>query len=160
MDHVHRLQRFIKRLRKGSQRVPLSSKKRPTPGIPAGLNQDVLEKTCVEHYSSRPRIIQYQHLSAWKSSGAYRLLIALENGRDIRLVFKEANYSREEIPAVEGLPVQIGIPEYQVYYHNSNHPFEYLPTTLLAEEVIPELSTIIYWRIYRKTTIEFFSTRT
>lgn len=124
--------RKIKKTLKRHKRIP-----RPVSGIPDGIRPETLNLICVEHFNSPLQSVSYHHLSAWKAAGAFRLYLKLVNGQERRLVFKNAIYEHDHIPALRDLPVHPGPPEFAVY--SSKHPglTQYLPKVYLAEEVIP-----------------------
>lgn len=55
------------------------------------------------------------HVSGWKRGGAFRLEGTTASGRAWTLVWKEARYDDADLPALAGLPVRPGPPEYTVY---------------------------------------------
>ena len=57
----------------------------------------------------------YRHLSGWKKTGAYRIFITLKNKKNFLLIYKLDNFSLENMPALEGLPVKLGKIEYLLY---------------------------------------------
>jgi hypothetical protein len=106
-------------------------------GLPPGLDADMLDRVCQEQGSGRVKSVKYQHLSGWKASGAYRLHIKILSGREIRLVYKEAVYGYENIPALADLPVCPGPAEFAVFSQPFGELAPFLPRVYLAEERIP-----------------------
>jgi hypothetical protein len=105
-------------------------------GLPPGIEWEILDSLCKNNYASEIKFVCYQHLSAWKISGAYRILIHLANGKEQQLIFKESHYNEEEIPGLVGLPVNLALPEYIIYRQNSLQPLLFLPKVFLAEEIV------------------------
>lgn len=110
----------------------------PVSGIPDGIRPETLNQICVDHFGSPLQSVSYHHLSAWKAAGAFRLYLKLVNGQECRLVFKNAIYEHDHIPALRDLPVHPGPPEYAVYSSKHAALAQYLPKVYLAEEVIPQ----------------------
>jgi hypothetical protein len=75
------------------------------------------------------------HLSGWKYSGAYRVMLTTTGGREWNVIYKNAVYGPDHIPAVIGLPVLPGPPEYTIYSRGSDGLSEYLPEIYDAVEV-------------------------
>ena len=108
-----------------------------TPGLPESLPRETIESLCKEHFGGTPRSFRQQHLSGWKSSGAYRIFAELEAGKEVSLIYKIAIYNTEDIPALSGLPVQPGPAEFTILSHADGPLAQYLPTVYLAEAVEP-----------------------
>lgn len=122
-------------------KIPLlgrSLKNYPVWGIPDGLSSDLLHEACDRVYQVTPIHVAYQHISEWKSSGAYRLFLNCTDGRGRTLIFKNAEYTDETNPALENLPLVPGPPEYSVYSSPPADLSDYLPEVVLSEEVTPE----------------------
>jgi hypothetical protein len=118
------------------------SKKKPLrrinlPGVPDGVDLDLLNEISREHFDAPVVSTSYEHLSGWKTSGAYRIHLSLPGGRTIPIIYKIASYERSEIPALEGLPVQPGPAEYAIYSQLVGPLQPYLPKIYKAEEVTP-----------------------
>jgi hypothetical protein len=77
------------------------------------------------------------HLSGWKAAGSYRLLLQVKGGRRWRLIYKNAVYSTDQIPALAKLPVIPGPPEYLVYSNAGGPLGQYLPAVYLCSEIVP-----------------------
>ncbi len=107
------------------------------PGLPAGITPDVLNTTCQDQFGEQALSYVHQHLSGWKSSGAFRLLIKTRSGKEIRLVYKDAAYYQDQIPALIDLPIRPGPPEYAVYSQPMGALAAFLPQVYLAEEISP-----------------------
>jgi hypothetical protein len=106
-------------------------------GIPDGIGFDVLSDVCVEQVGTSLRSVSYVHLSGWKKTGAYLLLLNCNNGKQWRVIFKNAVYQLDQIPALSELPIRPGPPEYLVYHHPHAALEKYLPAVYLCEEVVP-----------------------
>jgi hypothetical protein len=107
------------------------------PGLPAGITQDVLNSICREQFGEKPNSFSSQHLSGWKPSGAYRIHIQTERGNQISLIYKEAFYTLEQIPALVNLPIQPGQSEFAIFSQPVGALAPYLPRVYLAEELAP-----------------------
>jgi hypothetical protein len=83
----------------------------------------------------RVRSVSFQHLSGWKSAGAYRLRISTER-QNIFLIFKNAVHTAEETPAIKGLPVCPGKPEYLILSQPPGPLKPFLPKVYVAREII------------------------
>lgn len=106
-------------------------------GLPDGVQRSILESICAEHFHRTIGSVSYTHLSGWKSSGAYRLVIKPTSGEDLFLIYKNAYYGDESIPALVDLPVIPGPPEYEIYRQSSGKLTGYLPQVYFAEEIVP-----------------------
>ena len=111
-------------------------------GIPEGLTFEQLAKLCRQNWNEQLVKVSYIHLSSWKAAGSYRLLLKTKKGKIKRLVYKNAIYSIDHIPALEGLPVIPGFPEYLVYKNVYQNPQpaigEYLPNVYHVKEIMPQ----------------------
>jgi hypothetical protein len=108
-------------------------------GLPEHLDEALLQQVCKDYFSSGVQSARYHHLSAWKSAGAYRLLLQLENSRRLQLIYKEAVYDNSHIPALQDCPVQPGLPEHVIFNSHSTALKEILPQVYLAHEAAPGL---------------------
>jgi thiamine kinase-like enzyme len=106
-------------------------------GIPESLDLELLNRVCLEQCDGAVKTVSHQHLSGWKESGAYRLLIKNTRGKEIKLIFKEAFYGENVIPALADLPVRPGPPEFAVLSQPFGALATFLPQVYLAEERIP-----------------------
>lgn len=106
-------------------------------GLPEGISPDIINAVCVEHLNEKPLSFFHQHLSGWKLSGAYRLVVKTRSGNTIRLIYKDAVYRNDQIPALINLSIHPGPPEYAIYSQPVGSMAPYLPRVYLAEEVIP-----------------------
>lgn len=123
-----------------AKRFSQSGTRRPAvriEGAPDGLVWETLAELCVQHTGAAPKRISYIHVSGWKRAGAYRLFIENAKGREWRVIFKNAIYHLDHIPALEGYPVAPGPPEFLVYANAGGPLAEYLPEVYMCSEVVP-----------------------
>lgn len=104
-------------------------------GLPDGIDFDTLNTVCYEHKDRLLQKAAHVHLSGWKSAGAYRLDLTLAGGEQWSIIYKNAIYDAEHIPAAEGFPVRPGSPEYIITCRASGPLADVLPAIYLAEEV-------------------------
>lgn len=109
----------------------------PIPGIPPGLTPSILDDVCREEMAESLTSTAYVHLSGWKETGSYRLHLTTSSGRRWRVIYKNASYRLDQIPALEGLPLKPGPPEYVVYAHAIEPLAAYLPHVYYAHEPAP-----------------------
>lgn len=106
--------------------------------VPQGIDRAFIQQVTAEQLGETAAEICYLHISGWKAHGAYRLLITTESGRSWSLIYKNAIYGQSVIPAVKGLPVNPGPPEYHVFKFGPRTSLvTYLPKVHLCEEVAP-----------------------
>jgi hypothetical protein len=133
------LNRLVNKIRL-SLPTQVNTKNRPgipaVQGLPQGLDWETLDSICRNDYSAGLSHANFQHLSAWKIRGAYRLNLFLTNGKLIHLIYKESSYDPAEIPGLVDLPVNLAMPEFIIYQQNTDHPLKYLPKVFLAEELV------------------------
>jgi len=106
-------------------------------GCPEGLTVDILEPLASKRLGSKIKRVQHRHLSGWKNSGAFKLVVTGRFRRSFSCVYKNALYSEGHIPALEGLPIFPGPPEYLVYRHAGLELQQYLPEIYFSREVVP-----------------------
>lgn len=143
MEAYHGLRRFVngfnwKYLRK--QVLPPSIQT----GLPDEVPPELINKICLDHFDERARSFTHMHLSGWKRSGAYRLFIKTQRGKEITLIYKDALYAPDQIPALTNLPVRPGPPEYAIYSRPVGKLAAYLPQVYMADELVPG----IHYRYY------------
>lgn len=114
----------------------------PTPsvrvqGVPEGVSYATLVELCLQQTGSALKNVAYTHLSGWKKAGAYRLYLQNAKGREWSLIYKNAIYSAEQIPALVDFPITPGYPEFLVYSHTQGPLKEYLPDVYSCKECIP-----------------------
>jgi hypothetical protein len=128
---------FVRRL---AARILGPLRRRPprlVAGLPEGLSQTVLDAVCREHLRAGLASVSHHHLSAWKASGSYRLYLRLTDGKQRTLIFKRADYSASQIPALTDFPARPGLPEYHVYAHGAEILGASLPAVYRCEVVVP-----------------------
>ena len=106
-------------------------------GVPEGIDLDTLAKFCLEHFGVALTRVSHIHLSGWKIGGAYRLFLRTKDRKERRLIFKDARYDLDHIPALDGLPLQPGPSEYRLYKQANAALAEYLPAVYHAVEILP-----------------------
>lgn len=109
----------------------------PIHGIPSGIDFKQLNDICFDYLKDEINTVSYLHISSWKPSGSYRLKIKTRSGINWYLVYRDAEYNLNQIPALEGLPIIPGPSEYLVYKNSECALAEYLPNVHLCREVIP-----------------------
>jgi hypothetical protein len=105
-------------------------------GLPNGLKFETLNKLCLDQFGESLKDIRYVHISGWKTLGAFRLLLRCK-GRLWTLIYKNALYSTEQIPALVGLSIRPGFPEYLIYNYAQGALVKYLPIVHLCSEIVP-----------------------
>ena len=103
-------------------------------GIPPGLDLEALRRIVREIAADEIRSISFRQMSGWKKSGAYRLILRTGRGAKLSLVYKNALYSRDEIPALAGLPITPGLGEYIFFKHSMGEHAGFLPRVFSAEQ--------------------------
>jgi len=104
-------------------------------GIPPGLDQETLGRIVWEITAGEVKSVSFRQMSGWKKSGAYRLILRTSAGAKLSLVHKNALYSRDEIPALAGLPITPGLGEYVFFKHSMGKLAGYLPRVFFAEQL-------------------------
>ena len=125
-----------------------------TRGLPPGLDRHTLETVVREHLGSDVVDVSHEHLSNWKPTGAYRLIIESSTRKLATLIFKNADYSLDSVPAQEELPVTIGAPEYAVMSTMREPLQTFVPEVYWTDDVAGEqrfryLMEDLHWRWYR-----------
>ena len=106
-------------------------------GLPAGLEISVLREVVHKYFNANPAEVNFQRITNWHLSGAYRIFIKDTDGDQITLIYKNAVYSPERTPGLRGFPSIPGKPEYSIY-RLAREPLEkYLPYVYYNQEVIP-----------------------
>jgi aminoglycoside phosphotransferase (APT) family kinase protein len=106
-------------------------------GVPAGLSPEALDRVSREHLGEPVHKVAFEHISSWKASGSYRLFLTSSDGHCRTIIFKNALYNLEQVPALEGFPLRPGPPEYSVYVDARGPIAEYIPTIFECSEVVP-----------------------
>lgn len=129
------LRRFLSRIaRKILRRGPVAVK-----GLLEGLSMEEIAAISAGRFGFTPSRVSHLKLSSWKRTGSYRVYLRAGTGAVKSLVFKDACYSRENIPALTGLPVKPGFSEFFVYAEADGTLSEYLPEIYLCERIETEL---------------------
>jgi hypothetical protein len=106
-------------------------------GLPEGIDEDHFQDICLGRFGKKPMRVFNEPLSGWKSTGAFRLYISFGKLRYKSMIYKAAVYSEENTPALNGLPVSPGPPEYYIYKYTHNDLLCYLPNIYDCQEIIP-----------------------
>jgi len=91
-----------------------------TRGLPPTADRKRINNICKNHYDSTVLVTFYEQISGWKPTGAYRVFTVLKNGKRTSLIYKNEDFSKENIPALDGFPIMPGKIEYLLY--SSPHP--------------------------------------
>jgi hypothetical protein len=114
--------------------VRMDNRRKLAGGLPPGLTRDVLDPVVRLYLKAEVLEVSHEHLSNWKPSGAYRVRLATSRN-PMTLIFKDADYSLERVPAQQELPVRIGTPEYAVL-SASNEPLQrFLPRVYWSDKI-------------------------
>jgi len=108
-------------------------------GIPEGVDAALLESLCEQLLQQPLGRVSYRRLSAWKTTGSYRVHLHGRDGGRTSVIAKEARYGADEIPALDGFPILPGAPEYAVCSAGARHPSPLLPGVYQAQELEPSL---------------------
>ena len=108
-------------------------------GLPPGLDRDRLDEIVRELTDGALAGARFRHMSGWKNTGAYRMVLKTSSRPVLTMVYKNAEYSDLEIPALDGLLIQPGVGEYFFFTHAAGPLAKFLPQVLLAEEVTPRV---------------------
>jgi len=108
-----------------------------TGSLPDGIAIDTLRQVCASQCGSPFSRVSCTHISGWKGSGSYRLVLKTVDWTNWSLIYRNALYRPQEIPALAGLPVQPGPPEYHVYCHARGPMAPYLPEVYSCIELVP-----------------------
>jgi len=128
---------FISGLRSLRRRRQRKAPPVPIEGVAEGITFETLNEVCLQYLGEPLVRVAHLHLSGWKSAGSYRLLLWTEGGHQWRLIYKNAIYTMDQIPALAKLPVAPGPPEYLLYSNAGGTLIRYLPAVYLCSEVIP-----------------------
>lgn len=134
---LDRILRVIKRLsRRGRKAVRKATRAyRLKPGLPEGLTEEEMRDLSREVHGKGVRETWFVHLSGWKDAGAFALVVKLEGGQTWKLIYKNAFYGQDQIPALKGFPALPGPPEFAVYANCADEICRYLPAVYRCEEV-------------------------
>lgn len=117
----------------------LKAQNRWVSGLPPGLSVELMDHVCLEIQNRHFSRSRFEHLSAWKESGAYRVDVTLHGGKRWRLIYKDANYNLDQLPALKGLPYRPGPPEFTIYNNSPKSLLSFLPQCYWLEETQPNL---------------------
>jgi hypothetical protein len=106
-------------------------------GLPDGIDLDTINNLTLRHFEGHISHISHLHISGWKKSGAYKLYLQTEKNHTRTLIFKNAVYYYDHIPALDGLPINPGPAEYQIYKNANGNLSKYLPKVYLCREIVP-----------------------
>lgn len=129
----HRALRGFARFLKAGKPGPATRK-----GVPDDFPGEVLETAVRARGGGAVKRVRHQHMSGWKKRGAFRMVAEDEAGREWRFIYKNAYYGREEIAALEGLPVKPGPPEFTLYQCADSDLRAFLPEVYASREVVPD----------------------
>jgi thiamine kinase-like enzyme len=121
----------------GVRRPGGSHGQEPAESLPDAMVLETLNEVCLEHLGEPIKHVSHVHLSGWKSTGSFRLLLQTESGSHRSLVFRNAIYDSDHIPALARLPIMPGPAEYLVYSNAGGALAKYLPDVLWCSEVVP-----------------------
>lgn len=105
--------------------------------MPEGVTLEQISQLCEEQTGTALKAVAYCHASGWKRAGAYRLFVETERGQQWRIIFKNAIYDLDHIPALKNFPLSPGLAEYLVYRDAGGALSEYLPRVFSCTEVLP-----------------------
>ncbi len=111
------------------RQVRLRHKYKNRKGLPPRLGKDLINRIAEKIYRSPVKTAEYQSLSGWKKYGGYRVRTTLRDGSRRTFIYKYSKYSTKNLPALSGLPVNVGLPEYLIYNTNVPPFANWLPET-------------------------------
>lgn len=125
-----------RRLGRALHRVPVRWRKgvgfyrgsKRVPGLPPGLSHDTLNEAAVIQIGDEIAEVWHEHLSNWKPTHTHRVTVKSKGGRYWTVIFKNADYGPEKVPAQRGLPVVLGRPEYRVLSSPASSSLDFVPT--------------------------------
>lgn len=126
------IKRFIRRV----LNIPKNESLKFIEGLPADMEFNILDSICQEQISEPLASVSYCHLSAWKRSGAYKILLKTQSGRIWSVIYKNSIYNEIEIPALCQLSITPGQPEFLTYEFAKNIFSPYLPKVYYCEELV------------------------
>ena len=97
----------------------------------------MLEAFSARHLDSELGATSFLQLSAWRRSGAYRVMIETRGGRTGSVIYKDAVFDTRDMPAVANLGARPGISEYLVYRDAREGLRRHLPEVFHCEEIVP-----------------------
>jgi thiamine kinase-like enzyme len=126
------VQKFVSLLR---NKLRFPNRGKPMSGLPKELNQKLVKSVVEKRWGESVQFLRHTHLSGWKDSCAYRVFIATSAGHERTMIYKRASYRQDEIPALIGLPIKPGPPEFCLYSSNHEELSEFLPQVYFVEEL-------------------------
>ncbi len=135
--HITKLSRLFRKVR--TKTLSFIPKNDIVAGLPEGLCFDELNELCLLSLREPLLCVSHCSLSGWKKSNTYRLMLETENRGKWSLIYKNAAYQHEMIPALSSLPIHPGPPEYTIYSKANGEIIKYLPAIHMCREVIPGL---------------------
>ncbi len=112
-----------------------STPRLPTEGVPLGVTLDALHAVSHQIISRGPARVSHLHLSGWKTTGAYRLFLEAEDGAKGSVIFKNALYDFDQIPALREFPVLPGHSEFSIYSHNLQAELDFVPRAFHIHQI-------------------------
>lgn len=109
----------------------------PVKGLPEGIVFDALDELCREQWGETLRDVSYWHLSGWKLTGTFRLLLRTSRRRRWTLIYRDTAYNDQHFPGLAEFPASLGPAEYALYSNARGTLAKYLPTVYRCSEVIP-----------------------
>lgn len=118
----------------------IKGKRKPSAGLPPGLQAELLADICEQETGSRPTSLSHLQLSGWRTaaSGAFRVFAHLDESRTWTCIYKNSVLTDEETPGLGGLPLIPGS-EYQVYASAGPDLERFIPRRLHIEEIEPRV---------------------
>jgi thiamine kinase-like enzyme len=113
-----------------------NKQKRLKKGVPEWITYQTLNDLCLRYLKDTLGEVHYLKLSSWKTFGAYRLILRTNKNYRWSLIYKNDIYRPEEIPALIGLPIAPGPPEYNIYKNAGKTLSKYIPYVYICQELI------------------------
>jgi len=116
-------------------RRAITGKRKPTEGLPPGLDADVLDRICRQETGEQSVGVSHLQLSGWRTaaSGAFRIFARIDDSRTWTCIYKNSVLTDEETPGLGGLPLIPGS-EYQVYANTGPDLERFIPRRLHIQE--------------------------
>ena len=107
-------------------------------GLPPGISRQMVASFLCHNRAGKLVAAQFCHVSSWKNAGCYRLRLKSRSCGTFKVIFKNARYSKTDIPALIGLPVLPGLAEYFFFSQKDCPATGFLPAIYHAEEISPK----------------------
>lgn len=104
-------------------------------GPPNGLDREHLYELGAQHLGVPVDTVSHQHLSNWKPTGAYRVSVRSKSRARWTVIYKDADYAFESVPAQLGLPIVLGQPEFHILSTHSGNLSEFLPEIYWVQHI-------------------------